>query len=408
MPAERIFRYKAVGPGGAPIDDVITAADRRGALRRLEQDGFVVTDISETNAANDSKPAASGPFRRRGVSMAQKVILLRQLALMLRAGVDLLEALDTIGTGMGGDIAAGLKEVIVRLRRGEKLRQAMEAGTPFFPSYVYALVDLGQSTGRLDQVFENAVRQMEFEDRIQRDIITSLTYPAFLIVAGMGAVGFLFYEVVPRFAAMIGENMSKLDGLAAFILNTGKGFRANAPIVLIVIAAIVAVIGAFAASPRGRAFFVNVARGAPVLGGLMVARERATWSRIMAFGLGSGLGILESTDLAYASVSPGRFQRGLSSATRSLRKGKRVDEAFGERGVLAPLDLSLLRAGQKSGALAEMFGFMGDRYEEQLRASLKRLTTLIEPIAIGLVAMAVGAVAIGLVTAMTSVYETVS
>src|SRR5262249_4461109 len=162
------------------------------------------------------------------------------------------------------------------------------------------------------------------------------------------------------------------------------------------------IIGAFIASPKGRVFISNLAHGLPVVGGLMTARERATWSRIMAFALGNGVGLLEATDLAYASVPAGRFQRGLSSATRSLRKGKRVDEAFSERGVLTALDRSLLRAGQRSGALSEMFTFIGGRYEDQLRQSLKRLTTLIEPIAIGIVALAVGAVAIGLVTAMTS------
>jgi general secretion pathway protein F len=402
---ERIFRFKAVGPGGGQVDDVVAAADRRGALRRLQQDGYVVTDIRESDGAVSSQPSV---FRRRGVTMQQKIVLLRQLALMVRAGVDLLEALDTIAVGMGGELAAGLKEVSVRLRRGERLRQALAEGLPVFPGYVYALVDLGQSTGRLDQVLESAVRQMEFEDRVRRDVMTALTYPAFLIVAGVAAVGFLFYEVVPRFAAMIGDNARNLDGMAAFVLNTGQGFRANAPLVLIVIAAVAAIIGGFSASARGRAFFAGVAHAAPVLGGLMIARERATWARIMSFALKNGLGLMEATDLAIASVPPGRFQRGLSTANRALRKGKRVDEAFGERGVLARLDLSLLRAGQKSGALAEMFSFIGDQYEDDLRVSLKRFTTLIEPLAIAIVAIAVGSVAIGLVTAMTSVYETVS
>lgn len=407
MATERVFRFKAKGPGGAPVEDVISATDRRAALRRLEQDGLLVIDINEA-AATGEGGALTAPFRKRGVTTAQKLIVLRQMALMLRAGVDLLEALETVGAGLGGDVQAGLKEVAVRLRRGERLRDALSQGMPVFPNYVYALVDLGQSTGQLDRVFENAVKQMEFEDRVQRDVVTALTYPMFLVVAGMLAVAFLFYEVVPRFAAMIGTNTDNLDGLAAFVLGTGMAFRENGLLVLIVGAAIVALIGGFAASPNGRAFLAQIANGTPVLGTLLLARQRATWARIMSFALGSGLGLLESTELALASAPEGRFRRGLSTASRSLRKGKRVDEAFGERGVLATIDLSLLRAGQRSGALPDMFAYIGDRYEEQLRQTLKRLTTLIEPLAIGFVAIAVGAVAIGLVTAMTSIYETVS
>lgn len=408
MATERIFRFKAKGPSGATVEDVVSAVDRRAALRRLEQDGLLVININEEAAPGASASALTATFRKRGVTMAQKLILLRQMSLMLRAGVDLLEALETVGVGMGGDVQAGLKEVSVRLRRGERLRDALSQGMPVFPNYVYALVDLGQSTGRLDQVFENAVKQMEFEDRVQRDVVTALTYPMFLVVAGMSAVAFLFYEVVPRFAEMIGANTKNLDGLAAFVLGAGMAFRANGPLVLIVVTGVAAVIGAFAASPNGRAFFSNVANGTPVVGTLMLSRQRATWARIMSFALASGLGLLEATDLALASAPEGRFRRGLSLANRALRKGKRVDEAFGERGVLATLDLSLLRAGQRSGALPDMFAYIGDRYEEQLKQTLKRLTTLIEPLAIAFVAIAVGAVAIGLVTAMTSVYETVS
>jgi type II secretory pathway component PulF len=198
MAAERVFRFKAKGPGGASVSDLVTAADRRSALRRLEQEGFVVTDIAESSAAGATPVRPS--FGKRGITTQQKLIILRQLALMLRAGVDLLEALDTIGSGMGGEVRAGLKEVSIRLRRGERLREALAGGMPVFPQYVYALTELGQSTGKLDQVFENAVRQMEFEDRVQRDVVTALTYPMFLVVAGLAAVAFLFYEVVPRFA----------------------------------------------------------------------------------------------------------------------------------------------------------------------------------------------------------------
>ena len=255
MATERIFRFKAKGPSGATVEDVVSAVDRRAALRRLEQDGLLVININEEAAPGASASALTATFRKRGVTMAQKLILLRQMSLMLRAGVDLLEALETVGVGMGGDVQAGLKEVSVRLRRGERLRDALSQGMPVFPNYVYALVDLGQSTGRLDQVFENAVKQMEFEDRVQRDVVTALTYPMFLVVAGMGAVAFLFYEVVPRFAEMIGANTKNLDGLAAFVLGAGMAFRANGPLVLIVVTGVAAVIGAFAASPNGRAFF---------------------------------------------------------------------------------------------------------------------------------------------------------
>jgi general secretion pathway protein F len=90
-----------------------------------------------------------------------------------------------------------------------------------------------------------------------------------------------------------------------------------------------------------------------------------------------------------------------------LRSGRPVDEAFVNAGVLAPVDASLVRAGQRSGALAEMFRNVADRNENSMRDALKRLTVLVEPIAIGLVALMVGAIVIGLVSALTSIYESI-
>ena len=130
MATERIFRFKAKGPSGATVEDVVSAVDRRAALRRLEQDGLLVININEAAAPGASASALTATFRKRGVTMAQKLILLRQMSLMLRAGVDLLEALETVGVGMGGDVQAGLKEVSVRLRRGERLRDALSQGMP--------------------------------------------------------------------------------------------------------------------------------------------------------------------------------------------------------------------------------------------------------------------------------------
>jgi general secretion pathway protein F len=259
----------------------------------------------------------------------------------------------------------------------------------------------------LDRVLEDAAAQLEFENRIRRDIMTSLTYPMFLVTAGMAAVGFLFYEVVPRFADMIGNSPSASEGLAGLVLSIGVGFRANAPLIVIGLVALIATAAAAAGSDRGRQAISSIARDTPVVSGLIVAHERATWSRMMAFALSNGLPLLEAMSLGLQSAPEGRFKRNLGGSIRSLRAGKRIDEALGEPGMLTALDLSLLRAGQRSGALGSMFEFIANRYEERLRQSIKRVTSLIEPLAIGFVAIAVGTVALGLVSAMSSVYESV-
>lgn len=394
----RVFKYRGMR-NGADVEDLVRAPSRHEALQRLSHDGVVVIDIEEASTAARGSGAKT-------LDASARILILRQLALMARAGVDLLDALETVASGLEGIAADRLRLTAQALRRGERVGEAFK-NMPGFPGYVHALITVGEASGQLHSVLNDAAEQMAFEHRIRREVLTALTYPSFLMVAGAGAVGFLFYEVVPRFAEMIGDNRTNLSGLSALVIGAGEAFRANALVILAVIGAVLFAAAAALSTAQGRQRLYGAAMSVPVLNQMLAARERATWARIMAFALRSGVGLLEASDLASASAPEGGFRRGLATATRNIRAGKRVDEAFAEPNLLSNMDLSLLRAGQRTGALTDMFGFIAEKYEQDLRDSLKRVTSLIEPVSIGLVAFAVGAVAIGLVTAMSSVYDTV-
>jgi len=404
MSEDLTFDYKGVDASGAPLSDAVVAASRREAIRKLARDNVTVVEIA---LREERRSSMALPFSRQGVTSGDRVLILRQLSLLARAGVELLDALETVAGGMGGDAATELRNAAQGLRRGDRMAEAFAASAPGYPGYVYALISVGEASGALSRVLEDAASLMAFDERVRRDVTSALTYPAFLVTAGVAAVGFLFYEVVPRFSSMIGAGRGDVGGLAGFVLAGGEFFRANAIIILAALVATAFAVAAVMSRPEGRRALYDIAVATPGLGGLLGARERATWARIMSFALANGVGIMEAADLAGKSVPDGRLKRGLAAAARAIKTGKPIDEAYGEPGVLHRIDRSLLRAGQKGGQLPSMFGFIADRYEEALRDAIKRVTALVEPIAIGFVALAVGAVALGLVTAMSSVYESV-
>ncbi len=404
MPTPLTFRYRGVTADGRKVNDEIAAATRQEALRRLGSDGIVVTelDLKPENTAQRTPLLGA-----RKMDAEQRIVMLRQLALMSRAGVELLEAVETVAQGLGGDAGQRLRAVATSLRRGDRLSDGMRAHLTGLPNYVYALVAAGEASGRLDQVLDDAARQLAFEDRVRRDVGSALTYPVFLIIAGTAAIGFLFYEIVPRFADMIGTDSAKLDGLARVVIEGGLAFRKNAFLIVGLLATIGATIAVSAATPGGKRTLYDVAMRFPALGKILQEREQSTWARVMHFSLSNGVGILDATALSASSLPLGRFRTGLASVVRAIRSGKKIDEAFAEANLLSNLDRSLLRAGQRSGALPAMLGFIAERHEEALKDAIKRGTALVEPIAIGIVALAIGTVAIGLVTAMSSVYESV-
>lgn len=393
------FVYEAVGRDGQASKGTLGAVDEASAHRRLVSDGLMVIRLSPAKTAR-----AAG--KDRHLRPPERVLVLRQIALMLEAGVALLEALETVAQGMQARKGqAQFQASIAALRRGDSLGSALEAHVPGFPSYVYAMARVGEASGRVAEVLKEAAEQMAYEDRLRRDFSNAMTYPAFLGFAGFAAVGFIFTQVVPRFAVMIGEDRTNVPAMSRWVLAAGEFANANIGIVGIILAALLGVIFLVVTNPRIRARAYTVAHGMPVIGPVIQAREIASWARLTAFALNSGVPILSAAELSRSAVPMGPFRQGLDLLERDLRSGQTIDASLANHTSLEAMDLSLLRAGQKSGAIGTMFGFMADNYEGRLRDSMKRMTALLEPMAIAIISLVVGFVALSLVLALSSVYE---
>jgi len=393
------FQYEAVGRDGQISRGVVTAANEAGVVRRLASDGLTAVRISPAVAAK-----AEG--RERALKPTERVLVLRQLALMLEAGVSLLEALETVVQGI--QARKGRRQfqaAIAALRRGDSFGNAMSEHVPGFPDYVYAMARVGEASGRIADVLKEAAEQMAYEDRLRKDFSNAMTYPAFLGFAGVAAVTFIFTQVVPRFATMIGEDRTNVPAMSRWVLSAGEFANANLGVVGVAIAAVIALIVVIVANPTVRAQAYTLAHGMPVVGPVIQSREIASWARLTAFALNNGVPILSATALARAAVPIGPFRAGLNMLESDLRAGLTLDASLGAHTSLEAMDLSMLRAGQKSGAVGAMFGFMADNYEARLRDRMKRMTALLEPAAIAIISLLVGFIALSLVLALSSVYE---
>lgn len=397
---ERTFRYRAVTVDGRRVRDQVRASGAEAALRTLAAEGLVVIAL-------EAAPARWAG-RGRGVPPADQLALLRQLALMTEAGVGLLDAVRLTASGLeGGRGRAEMEAVAISLTRGRPFADALESDAPSLPYYVPALCRVGAATGRLGEVLSAAAEQMAHDQALRRDVSGALTYPSFLLAAGAAAVLFIFIQVVPRFAAMIGPRRADLPLLSRTVFAVGEAASAHpwvAPTFLL--AAAGAALTAQANPVLGR-WAYGVARRVPLVGRAIRAREIAGWARLMAFALDHGVSLLPAAALARRAVPAGPMRAGLAHLERELKAGVELDAALGRHTTLSATDLSLLRAGLRSGAAAQMFTFIAEAHEARLREILKQLTTLLEPLAVGLISVLVGAIALSLLLAMSSVYDSV-
>jgi general secretion pathway protein F len=402
MSDDLAFRYSALDRAGRQVRDVVRAVDARAAAQALTAQGLTPLSVEPDRVAGRQG-------RKRDFSFAEKMAVIGQLALMVEAGVSLLEALQTVTPGIVANRGrAKLEATIAALKRGEPFAVALEANAPGFPFYVYAMTRVGQATGRLGEVLRDAAEQMQAEDRLRRDFAGAMTYPAFLMTAGVSAVLFIFTQVVPRFSGMLGDKLGSAPLVSRIVLRTGAWSNAHMPLVFGVVAAFILLVMTAVYTPSIRQSVYGIARRAPLIGGLLRRREIAAWARLCGFALSNGVGLLEAANLARLGALPGPFREGLTQFERDLKAGVAIDVSLGRHTELTAMDLSLLRAGQKSGALPKMFLYVADAYEARLKDDLKRLTTLVEPITIGLIAVLVGTLAISIVLALVSVYDTIT
>ena len=395
------WRYRAVGRDGVQQVNVIQAEDERAAMRRLSAEGYTVTSLHRVQAKGSGA-------RRRDLKPAERVLVIRQMALMLEAGVSLLEALDTVASGMEAQKGReAFREVASALRRGDRLGEALSVHAPGFPFYLYSMIEVGEASGRIAEVLRDAADQMAYEEQLRRDFVNALTYPAFLGSVGLLAVLFIFTQVVPRFSAMIGDATENLPWISRVVLDIGAVVSEHTAWVLGVLIALGAAGLAAATNPAMQARAYRIGLNLPVLGGILKAREITSWARLTAFALANGVPLLEAVSLSRQAAPEGAFRASLAALETDLRAGMTLDASLSQHTRLSAMDLSLIRTGQRTGALARMFGFLAAGYDAKLRDQMKRFTALLEPLAIGFISIIVGVVALSLVMALSSVYDTV-
>ena len=399
-PDDLSFRYVAVDRAGRQVRDVVRARDARAAARTLISEGLTPITVTE------EKHAVIGGSSR-DLTFAEKVAVLRQLALMVEAGVGLLEAMQTMAGGIAAIRGkAKFEAVITALKRGDHFAHAMEVNAPGFPYYLYAMLRVGESTGRIAEVLNDAAEQMAYEHKLRREFLGSLYYPAFLIVFAIAVMVFMTLFIVPRFAEMI-DDRSQIPGISRAVFGIsdfmqGHIWQVAAGFVLLIVGLVMML-----TNPSVRVQIYNIARTVPGLAGIFKARELGSWAKVMAFALSNGVGLLDAAALARQAAPKGEFNKNLDQFERDLKGGVDVAESLSRHTRLTAMDLSLLRAGSKSGTLPRMFGYVAEGYDSTLRERLKTLSAFVQPAVIILVAIAVAVLIIGVMMAMLSVYQSI-
>jgi general secretion pathway protein F len=396
------FRYRAVTHAGEIVIGEVEAPSREEVVRRIEYLGHLTIDaevITSGVLARGSRLGKRAP-RARDVT-----IFLRQLALLVGAGLTLEAALQTLGDDTSKALVWFAGAIRTSISGGDSFAEALERHPAIIEPVYVAMVRAGEASGKLEPVLRAIV-----EDRTRRELLSdrinsAIRYPLFLIGSAVVVLLFFLIYVVPQFEPVFKDLGGRLNAGAAFVLAASAWLRANLDVSLAICLALVA--GAWLVFSRAewRARAIAVFAAIPGISGAM--RDRRTARVIGTLGLliENGVALPVALKILRDVVTEPRYAAAVERVYEQVRNGRRFGEALADTDLLPPLAVRMLRVGDETGDLASIARHAAQFYEHKLGIGLDRLMGAVGPATIIVVSVVIGALIISIMSALLSITE---
>lgn len=387
-----LYQFEAMDAQGLTQNGSVEAADTRAATQilrvralyvvRLEQpdadDGVLTLDVRDWLAA------------RMPVRSMYMVMFYKQMSMMLRNGLTLLQALDIAGTTVGSRrLSAVIAQLRADIENGANLSGAMMRHSGHFDMLASQLVRGAEASGELDVVMERIARDLERKSDLQRQIITSLIYPAIVVLAAVGVSLFLVLGVVPKFAEFFAKSGRQLPAVTQNLIDFSNFMMAWGPwIGLLCLMAGVALITLWR-RPESRPIVDRWVLRLPVVGNLITLGDMTRFAWTAGMLTRSGIPIVEALRVSADVLGNAAIAADVRHAAESVLSGRDLASSLC-RPTLPPLIHQLSAVGERTGSLDAVLQEIGDFYQKLLEMAIKRMTALIEPVLIFLVASMVG------------------
>ena len=396
------FRYRAITPAGDFVDGEVEAPSREEVIRRIEYLGHVTIEVE---AATTSMLARSSVFRSRTPRPRDMTIFLRQLAVLVGAGLTLEAALQALGDDTGKALAWFATTVRSSIAAGDSFADALERHPTIIEAAHVAMVRAGEASGKLDAVLRAIV-----EDRVQRQLMServtaAVRYPLFLV--GSAAVILLFFlmYVVPQFEPVFRDLGARLNAGAAFVVAASTWLHGNLDLFLGTCVAVVLVAWLVWTRRWAKAAVFGVLASVPGISGLMGDRRAARVISMLGLLVENGVPLPTALKIVRDIVAEPRHEAAAERVHQQVRNGRRFADALAETDLLPPLAVRMLRIGDETGDLTLIARHAAQFYEHKFGIGLDRLVGAVGPVTIIVVSMVIGALIVSIMGALLSITE---
>jgi general secretion pathway protein F len=401
------FRYRALTQSGEIVNGSISASNALEVAHRIEYLGLVpIETVADEGGGGVSRASLLESFnapREQDVT-----IFTRDLALLLKAGARLDDGLELLADDKDiGRLRTTVGKIRASVLAGESFAEAIAHHPTLFPPIYVALVQVGETSGKLTNILEMLGAERARGEATRRKLSDALQYPAFILMAASCVLLFFILFVLPQFSAVLRDFNAKTDAVVTMFLNLSDLLRAHGP--EFAIGSAVVIVGGWMLlrRPGVRSAIVSEISKVPGISAVFNFYRTALFCRNLSILLGSDVTLSATLRILVDIMAvTGRAGPWVATSDR-VRHGGKLSDALAATAILPPMAIRMLRIGEETGQLAVLAGRVADFYEAKLQRSLDRVVAIVGPLAIITISVVVGGLIVSVMTALLSINQLV-
>lgn len=396
------FQYIIKDVKGSRVEGVIRASNLDEAVEKLSKDGNMIISIkSASEAALKNKQTLFDRLMfaifklRTGVSLKVLVFFTRQLSTMFSAGLTLEKAISNLAKG---EKNKKFKKVLISLsndiKKGFSLSEALERHPGVFNSLYVSLVKAGEVSGTLHTILEGLADYLEKIEDSRRKVWSAMAYPLFILAFLTIVVWGIFYFIIPKFAGVYADFHADLPVPTKIAISISNVIRNNVFFTFLGLVIITFSVFLFYLSDKGRYIIDLTMFKIPVIGNLLNHSIMSKFARTFSILMTAGVPIMDTMGLVKKVVQNAVVEKAVGDAMGLIQEGFTIASAFERTKVFPYMIIQLIETGEETGEMDKLLSKAADFHQKLLDSVIDRLTSLIEPMLIILMATVVGGVII--------------
>jgi len=383
-----LYSYEAFSKEGKKVHGVIDASSAESLKEQLARQGLFPIKIELTGGTS-----TAGFFKRLfepSITIKDKILFTKQLAILLKSGVPILQAIELLIEQFEG----GMRNMLVRIKdevkEGIALADALNKYPKVFEKIYIQLVRAGEATGKLDVILDRLTVFLERRETISRKVKGALQQPIMQLVVAMGVVGVLVVKVVPDMAKNFTSQKQELPWPTEFVLSMSDFFIDHYILILVAVISVVGLFKFWKSTATGGRQYDQLKLRLPVIKNLSQMNAVVQFSYTLGLLLEGGVNIAEALDIVVNIIDNKVLATALRTARDNIVKEGKIAEYLQRTKMFPPIAIYLIKTGEQTGQLDKMLLAVADNYEKDYVELIDTLTGLISPIMLVVMAAVVG------------------